>query len=137
MCGLKSSHIVKYSRNLIKPTQASQWVNFMHNEIGLSKASMVMMWNMCEMLEMEKSLRGNNDDCKFMPKSLVNSFRVDDKINVMPNCYVRKSNGIYFNIGGDIYLNADFDDICVIERESKEISVRIGFGSFGKLETIL
>jgi len=141
-CGLRSSHIVKYSCDLIKPSQASQWINFMHNGVGLGKAAMVMMWNMCEMLNMEKSvgkkelISTENDLPKIETKFMGNSFLTDDKINVMPYCYIRKANGVYFNIDGDIYLNEGVDVICIFEKEGKERRVKIGSGTFGKLEII-
>jgi hypothetical protein len=114
----------------------------MHNGVGLGKAAMVMMWNMCEMLNMEKSvgkkelISTENDLPKIETKFMGNSFLTDDKINVMPYCYIRKANGVYFNIDGDIYLNEGVDVICIFEKEGKERRVKIGSGTFGKLEII-
>lgn len=158
-CGLRSSHIVKYSCSLIKPTQASQWINFMHNGVGLGKAAMVMMWNMCELLEVEKSSRKSDLISRengipqeaFLPfdnleivdmvkskesETNFNSFLVRDKINVMLGTFIRKANGVYFNVDGDIYLHEGVDNICVFEKDGKESKVRIGSGTFGKFVLI-
>jgi hypothetical protein len=142
VCGLKSCHIVKYSGGYIKSTQASQWINFRDNGRGLSKAVVMMIWMMCERLEVEKtfgetkSISTENDLPKTEMKFKGNSFLTSDKINVMPYCYIRKANGVYFNIDGDIYLNEGVDDICIFEEDGKERKVKIGSGTFGKLEII-
>ena len=142
VCGLKSCHIVKYSGGYIKSTQASQWINFRDNGRGLSKAVVMMIWMMCERLEVEKSvgkkelISTENDLPKVETKFKGNSFLTNDKINVMEGSFIRKANGVYFNIGGDIYLNEGVDVICIFEKEGKERKVKIGSGTFGKLEII-
>jgi hypothetical protein len=135
---LTASELVEMSGGLFSISQACQW---MSEDKKISKPVMYLLWRIARD-KMEKSvgkvelISRENDLPKIETKFKGNSFLTNDKINVMEGSFIRKANGVYFNIGGDIYLNEGVDDICIFEKEGKERKVKIGSGTFGKWEII-
>jgi hypothetical protein len=159
--GLTASEFVKRSEGFVSLNQACQWVKFWEKSRKLSNPVMYMLWRISSDILKEKefsvklsSIPRENDidiggDMVDKSKELVNlflngieteiggnSFLTNDKINVMPYCYVKKANGVYFNVDGDIYLNQGSEEMCVFNKDGKERKVKIGAGIFGKLEII-
>jgi hypothetical protein len=138
---LTASELVDASGGLVSMNQAYQWLKFGERGKKLSNPVMYLLWRIARD-KMEKSvgkkelISTENDLPKVETKFKGNSFLTNDKINVMEGSFIRKANGVYFNIGGDIYLNEGVDVICIFEKEGKERKVKIGSGTFGKWEII-
>lgn len=135
---LTASELVDMSGNLFSISQACQWMN---ETKKISKPVMYLLWRIAKD-KLEKTsgeevfiFEGND-----LPEIEIgfkgNSFLTLDKINVMSGSFIRKSNGVYFNYDGEVYLNEGFDKVCIFEKDGKEIMVGIGSGTFGKLEII-